>query len=231
MRLLTPLLDLLFPPRCIFCRGFLNDGQYGLDICQRCYHSLLNPAECCLRCGYPISDQDQLCPACHDKTFSFQGTCALNVYQGYLKQVVHKYKYKGCRHFAQTLGRLAAYQVKRCNWPTLHEIVPVPLHPQRLAERGYDQAFLLARVIGDELKLPVSQTLVRTRPTVSQTRLGSMNRWDNVKNAFAASPERFVSENILLVDDLLTTGATAHNAAEALLCAGAVNVYLAVVGR
>jgi ComF family protein len=145
--------------------------------------------------------------------------------------VVHKYKYKGCRHFAPTLGRLVAAQVKRCNWPTLHEIVPVPLHPLRLAERGYDQAFLLARVIGDDLNLPVRQVLVRTRPTPSQTRLGSMNRWDNVRNAFAASPGLSVSGNILLVDDLLTTGATAHNAAETLLCAGAVNVYLAVVGR
>ncbi|MBS4032770.1 MAG: ComF family protein [Clostridiales bacterium] len=231
MRLLTPLLDLLFPPRCIFCRGYLDGGQYSRDICQSCHDSLLDPAECCLRCCYPLSGVSHLCPACHDKTFSFQGTCALSVYQGNLKQVVHKYKYKGCRHFAPTLGRLAAAQVKRCNWPALHEIVPIPLHPLRLAERGYDQAFLLARAIGDELQLPVNQALVRIRPTPSQTRLHSLNRWDNVKNAFVVSPGLTLSGNILLVDDILTTGATAHNATEALLSAGAVNVYLTVVGR
>lgn len=231
MRLLTPLLDLLFPPRCIFCHGYPDSGQHGLDICQSCRDSFIDPAECCLRCCYPLSGHESLCPACHDQVFSFRGTCALNVYEGNLKQAVHKYKYKGRRHFAPTLGRLVATQVKRCNWPTLHEIVPVPLHPLRLKERGYDQAYLLAQVIGDDLGLPVRQVLVRTRPTPSQTRLGSINRWDNVKNAFAASPGLSVSGNILLVDDLLTTGATAHNAADALLSAGAVNVYLAVIGR
>ncbi len=231
MKLLTPLLDLFFPPRCIFCRGPLDCEQQGVEICQSCYDGLLDPRQCCSRCSHPLLKQERFCPVCHGRFFAFKGACALNVYRGNLKQVVHRYKYKDKRHLAHTLGRLAAGQIKRCNWPNFKAVVPVPLHPLRLAERGYDQAFLLAEVIAADLQLPVQRHLIRTRATISQTKLDSMSRWDNVRDAFAPSSCVALSGNILLVDDLLTTGATAHNAAETLLFAGADSVYLAVVGR
>ncbi|MCL5980915.1 MAG: ComF family protein [Firmicutes bacterium] len=133
-------------------------------------------------------------------------------------------------HLAGPLGRLLARQIRRCPWPAFSAVVPVPLHPRR-SDRGYDQSLLLAQVIGTELDVPLKVALVRTRSTKSQTRLGAAERWGNVQEAFAGVPGTALSGNILLVDDLLTTGATAHYAAEALLNAGASAVYLAVIGR
>jgi predicted amidophosphoribosyltransferase len=124
---------------------------------------------------------------------------------------------------------LAARRVKETGWPEFSAVVPVPLHQSKLKERGFDQALLLARAVGSELGLPVQPVLQRVRSTPSQTKLGAEMRWQNVAGAFLALPGERVGGNLLLVDDLLTTGATAHNAALPLLAAGAGAVYLAVV--
>jgi len=190
-----------------------------------------DPACCCRRCGYVLPAPGAKCPACRGLRFAFTGACAADLYRGRLKAVIHRYKYGGQTHMARPLGRLLARQVRRCPWPAFSVVVPVPLHPRRLEERGYDQSLLLAHVVGTVLDVPLKVALVRTRATTSQTRLGSAERWGNVREAFASVPGTDLSGNILLVDDLLTTGATAHYAAEALLNTGARAVYLAVIGR
>lgn len=145
--------------------------------------------------------------------------------------MIINYKYKRQKYIAGVLGKLVAQQVRRSSWPEMDTVVPVPLHPQRLVERGFDQALLLAQVVADELALPVRKVLVREIDTPSQTRLNSNERWQNVKNAFSVRPGYSLTGRILLIDDLLTTGATGNSAGDALLSAGAEEVYLAVVGR
>ncbi|MBS4021801.1 MAG: ComF family protein [Dethiobacter sp.] len=225
---LNPLFDLFFPPRCIFCCSRL-EGEGAFSTCEKCLAKL--PVHCCHRCGHPLPEQIDPCPVCRDYKLSFHGACAVDLYRGRMKRVVQKYKYGRQKHLAGPLGKLMARRLKKCGWPQLSAVVPVPLHRQRLLERGYDQSLLLAQVIGDELGLPVRTVLVRSRPTPSQTKLGHNERWQNVRDAFSVLPEHTVSGRLLLVDDLLTTGATAHFAAAALLSAGAQEVYLAVVGR
>ena len=231
MSLLSPLLDLLFPPRCVFCRS--RDGlENDIDsVCGSCLGKMNDLKGCCPWCAYPQKIRSAGCSACGDRSFAFAGACAVSLYQGDLKRAIHKYKYKGCLELAGPLGKLVSRQVIRSGWPQLHAVIPVPLHQDKLSERGYDQALLLAQVIGSELTLPVKTSLTRTKSTRSQTKLGASERWENVTDAFAPISVMETPKPVLLVDDLLTTGATAHFASEALLAGGAEAVYLAVVGR
>ncbi|MDW7650331.1 MAG: ComF family protein [Bacillota bacterium] len=231
MGFLTPLLDLLFPPRCVICRSRLTADKPGPATCRDCLAQVPDPSHCCSWCGHPHAGGVQPCPSCRDKSFSFSRACAVSLYRGELKKTIHRFKYDGRKELADPLGKLMARQVKRSHWPEMDAVVPVPLHYTRLVQRGYDQALLLAHVIGDELRLPVKQILVRKEATPSQTQLDAKERWHNVADAFALAPDADLPGRVLLVDDLLTTGATAHFAGEALRRAGVAEIYLAVVAR
>lgn len=230
MEALMPLLDLLFPVRCLFCRSSLLE-RHG-HICAACLSLTLNPNECCVCCGYPLPAGSSACTACRPAGYSFKGVCAVDIYSGQIKKALKKFKYGGKKYLAGVLGELIARQVRSAKWPVFDAVVPIPLHRERLAERGYDQALLLAHVVGDVLALPVRTDLIRLKLTQSQTKLCSQMRWQNVEDAFAVLPERKPGKRILLVDDLLTTGATSHWAAIALKKKACVQeVYVAVAAR
>lgn len=231
MRLLSPLLDLLFPPRCVFCQGREGIENEIDSVCESCLGQVMDPQNCCLRCAFPKNVHWEGCPVCGEREFAFTKTCAVSLYQGSLKTVIYKYKYKGNKNLAGPLGQLVARQVRSSGWPQLDAVIPIPLHPDKLLERGYDQALLLAQVIGSELGLPVKQCLIRTKATRSQTKLGASERWSNVADAFAPISTLELPKQVLLVDDLLTTGATAHFASLALKQGKAKEVFLAVVAR
>jgi ComF family protein len=228
--LLLPLLELFFPSRCLLCRGRQDDNRDLDGFCAACLTALPDPAGCCRRCGQLLPEWG-VCPACRGWRLAFSGACAAGQYRGKLRSVIHRYKYAGHSQLAVPLGKLLARQVRRCSWPALSAVVPVPLHRRRLAQRGYDQSQLLAEVVAAELGIPLLTILERTIDTTSQTRFAAAERWGNVREAFAVLPGSALHGNILLVDDLLTTGATAHYAAQALLNSDAGAVYLAVVAR
>ncbi|HZK24275.1 MAG TPA: ComF family protein [Oscillospiraceae bacterium] len=232
MDLLTPLLDLLFPRRCGFCRTLLNEAQPGVLLCRSCEQTILNPQSCCSYCGYPLAaSEDGFCPLCSEHSYAFYASCALSLFQGELRKAILRFKYGGKRELAFLFGQLMARQVRKCQWPALDSVVPIPLHPLKLRERGYDQALLLAQVLGKELDLPLQRILTRRQATVSQTTLSAAQRWQNVADVFVFHQQPSVPRRVLLVDDLLTTGATAHFAAEALHQAGVKEVYLAVIAH
>ena len=226
MNLFKPLLDLLFPPGCVFCAGRVGEET----ICSPCLAQVPAPDACCFRCAQPFAEQET-CPQCRGLTFAFKGACTVQAYKGQVKRAIHNYKYHGRKELSKTLGGLMAQQVRRCCWPKTEAIVPVPLHNSRLLERGYDQALLLAQVVAAELQLPLRKALVRKSATPSQTKLPAKERWENVSQAFELAAGQRLPARLLLVDDLLTTGATAHFATLALLGGGAKEVYLSVVGR
>ena len=230
MNLFKPLLDLLFPPSCVFCGGRVGEEIKVLLICSPCLAQVPAPETCCFRCAQPQAKQEN-CPQCYGLTFAFKGACAVQAYKGQVKRAIHNYKYHGRKELAKTLGGLMAQQIRRCRWPKMEAIVPVPLHHSRLLERGYDQALLLAHVAAAELQLPLKKVLIRKSATASQTKLAARERWENVSQAFELAAGQHLPARLLLVDDLLTTGATAHFAAQELLGGGAKEVYLAVVGR
>ncbi|NLM47095.1 MAG: ComF family protein [Firmicutes bacterium] len=228
MKLFAALLDLLFPPACAVCRGRLPEREQFL--CTRCREKVLPAENCCLRCGYPLSGR-MSCSRCLGYDYAFSGACAVFLYQGEIRKAVRRFKYGGQTGLARPFGELMAAQVRSCAWPACEAVVPVPLHPERLRERGYDQALLLARTVAKVLQLPVSSCLLRCENTASQTTLAAKARWNNVRGVFGLQPGVTVPGRVLLIDDLLTTGATAHYASETLLAGGAEAVYLAVLCR
>lgn len=225
------LIDLLFPPRCVFCAGKPSEVFWELSSCTACLESLPDPGNCCRFCAYPLKNPEEPCPVCQDRHFSFTGACAVSLYGGVLKKNIHRFKYHGYKGLAKPFGRLMARQVIRSGWPHPSLVVPVPLHKKRVMERGYDQARLLASVVAGELGVPVSSALVRSRYTPSQTSLGVADRRKNVREAFLPAENVPVKGSVLLIDDILTTGATADAAATVLLEAGADEVFLAVIAR
>lgn len=197
----------------------------------------------CLCCGGPADGPGRpLCPAClADLARSgplvagegpFPGrTVAVGPYEGSLREAVHRLKFSGWTFLGPFLGGLLAEATGRAGLWGADLVVPVPLHPRRLAERGFNQSALLgatvARAFGARLE---PRLLSRTRATRSQVELGPEERGRNVRGAFRVRcPGRVTGARVLLVDDVLTTGATAGECARALIDAGAAAVDLAVL--
>ncbi len=210
------LFDLLFPPRCAGC------GRGGHWLCPACLADI-SPLPLRLEAPEPLA-----------------GLWVVGLYDHPLDLAIHalKYrgKYRGKRRLAEPLGRLLAETYRRemgAAWPP-DAVLPVPLHARRLAERGYNQSALLARALSREVGLPVVEdALRRARNTPQQVRLNAAQRRKNVSGAFACAPGHplVVGRRLLLLDDVCTTGATISACAEALLAAGARQVWGLVLAR
>lgn len=195
------LLDLIAPHRCAGCDAVLDPGVRGF--CEGCA-LLLDP----------IGASD--------------GGRAAYVYGGPMADAIGRFKYGGRSELAAPLGALLA-QAALPLAGTIDVVVPVPLHPRRLRERGYDQAALLARPVAAILAVPLGLELLwRLRDTPPQAGLGAEDRVSNVKAAFAA---KRVPERALLVDDVRTTGSTLTECALALRAGGAREVRTLVLAR
>ncbi len=197
----------------------------------------------CLWCGRPaVRPGRPLCPACLDDAVRdgprsapaglvAGRAVAVGSYEGALREAVHRLKFSGWTFIVPLLGELLTGAVAQSGLWTADLVVPVPLHPRRLAERGFNQSALLgaavARSFGASLE---GRALVRTRATRSQVELGPDERGRNVRGAFRVPhPGLVAGARVLLVDDVLTTGATAGECGRALLDAGAAAVDLAVL--
>ncbi len=220
--LVAAAVDLLFPPRCVAC------GKTGGPFCSICAASVRAPEmPVCFRCGVSLAGVDRasgttLCSTCRTSVQppALDALRVAALYEGAIRQVLLALKFHRQRRAAQPLGRLLVACATEAGWgPDL--IVPVPLSPMRLAERGYNQAELLARFCGRRLGVPVRLDLVRrTRNTTPQTHLSREERHQNVAGAFAMVDERarraIAGGRVLLIDDVTTTGSTLEAAARAL---------------
>ena len=160
--------------------------------------------------------------------FGFESAWAPLRYEGVGKEIVHALKYRG---YTRLVEKLAAPMLSKAlsGRGTFDSIVPVPLHPARLRKRGFNQAALLARGISGRINIPVSDTLQVVRNTRDQVELSAAERRANVAGAFSARAR--TRGRILLVDDVLTTGATLNACASTLLRAGAAEVHAATLCR
>ena len=216
-------LDLLYPPHCLGC-GMRPPARALL--CASCQTRLERVS--------PEAVQHRLhaLPKAHHV---FATAFALWHFEpgGALRTLQHALKYQNRPHYGMVAGRWlgAGYQTTFPQaLPSEATVVPVPLHRTRRLERGYNQSAMLARGAADALGRPCAREwLARARPTRSQTRLSREARWQNVAGAFEASPSLVRGRTVLLVDDVLTTGATATAAAQALHHAGAASVHLATL--
>jgi ComF family protein len=148
-----------------------------------------------------------------------------------LQSVIHALKYQKKFKLGMYLGEILSEGIKTRNWQ-IDLIVPVPIHPLKKVERGYNQSDYIAKGLSKSLKIPYSTKLIkRTRHTESQTKLKMKERAQNVADAFVVrDPQKIIGKNILLVDDIITTGATIQECGRALVKCGAKTVYACSVG-
>lgn len=213
--MLTNFLRTLFPPTCLRCGQSLERNNMG--ICYPCLDSLPKWPEK----HSPDSFAREL----------FGGRVPIDQLQvlyafrhrGSVQQVLHHIKYGGGQSLAVEAGKLLAERWKP-SIGTDTRITPVPIHPEKLRKRGYNQSHMIARGIASSLDLPLCDILIRTHQNTSQTFLSRRERWENIRGSFATKRNIPVEGTYLLVDDTLTTGATMEACAEALLDSGASRV-------
>lgn len=221
-------LAFVYPPHCLLCRTPLDESE---GLCPGCWETLgIIDGPRCGRCGCPGLSCP--CTNCEDKDFVFSRMIALTPFSRSVQRMVHMLKYQGQTAAGQILGRsLGGMLEGESLAESLPVVAPVPLHASRLRERGYNQSLLIARALARVLDLPVEdRALKRVRATETQTNLDSAQRGENVEGAFVGrrrDPVR--GRTVLLVDDVVTTGATANACAAALLEAGASEVVVAAV--
>jgi ComF family protein len=230
------LLDLVLPAHCLTCGRPLTAAERSL--CPPCRQELfLDTLPACPRCAAtvgPYGTPDGRCPNCRREAFPFDAVVRLGVYDGLLRQVVLRLKDQRGEGLAELLGEHFAEQHReRFRELAPEAIVPVPLHLWRWLARGYNQSAAVGRALARRLGIPCQPGwLRRVRNTPRQTSQTMAGRRENVRGAFVCPHRRAVARRrVLLVDDVMTTGATASEAARALRTADAAHVAVAVLAR
>jgi ComF family protein len=230
------LLDLVFPDDCRVCGDRLHEVS-RIPVCSRC---LLKPelfrAEFyCASCRTPFLngaplDESGRCALCRLDLNGFDQVYAFGAYEGVLRKLIHLFKFEGVRTLQRPLGSLLAQALPRES--SFDAIVPMPLHWRRRWQRGFNQSELLAREIARKWHLPLCALVRRGRATAPQAGLTSAQRRKNVAGAFEVKNAASVKGmRLLLIDDVLTTGATASACARVLKRAGASQVTFLALAR
>jgi len=199
--------------------------------CDTCEASLeILPSPVCRRCGLPLHGKER-CPDCAKEVFLFTRASARFVYDGPIKNALHHLKYDNDLGIADILAGKLSDHLQDLEWP-IDLVVPVPLGKERRKERGYNQSAMLAYPLAIKLGLKYSSRLLkRIRETGSQVDLTREERRKNVNGAFFVEKGLVEKKVVLVVDDIITTGATMQECARALLDAGAKEVYSLSIAR
>lgn len=224
------MLDMIYPEKmnCIFCRAPLqryNDYQ----LCGLCMSLLpFLSGDTCSKCGKPLDrgSSHGICSDCADIDVYFDGAASVFEYAGIIQSAIYRLKYDGDRDIASVLGKFMARELDQRNWrPDV--IIPVPLHLDRLNERGFNQSELLAATIGRESGIDVATgVLTRKKYTESQVSLTRLERRQNVRGVFEADGSRTIKDkSVLVVDDIMTTGATLNECSRALKGLDPASIY------
>lgn len=237
-RILTGVLNILFPDNCPVCGG--SSGDYEIyPFCDSCWHEIRpysGPA--CGVCGLPlVSEHSITCGECLKSPPDFARLRSFGLYEGGLKEAIHQLKFRKGRHLARPLARLIVESGLPDILPGIlqeaNTVVPVPLHHSRLFEREYNQSALLAKEIAELAGMRLElHGLVKSRKTIPQVGLSRKLRLANLRGAFGvADGHRFDGCHVLLVDDVCTTGATLRECARVVAEAGAESVNAVTLAR
>lgn len=225
------ILDLIYPASCHLCECSLTDGRH---LCNNCELELL-PIEppFCTRCGECYDGEINtafICPNCHQLDFHFDFAIAALHSDGGGRELVHDFKYMRQIHLAAELARLMTTALKDSRFhPYLTEgiLVPVPLHWMRQRKRRFNQAEEIGKKLSKRTGLSLIRALKRIRNTNTQTRFSRAKRLENLNSAFSISKRmkrKIQDQNIILIDDVFTTGSTANECAKVLIENGAQKV-------
>ena len=233
--LLEAAVSLLYPPVCTLCGGKTRAGEY---LCER-YEAKATPivAPFCQQCSEPFEGAIATaftCANCAHRTIYFDAAVAAYRGRGIVRQIIHDFKYGRQIHLRHLVARwlYAAFDDERLRGREFDMIVPVPLHPARQRERGFNQANLLAELLTAQISIPSKPVLKRVRYTTTQTALDRAERMENLHNAFRLRRNANVRGlRVLLIDDVLTTGSTLSECARILKRSGAISVHAATAAR
>ncbi len=228
---LSELLNKIFPRVCVLCDA---PGYKHLDLCSGCIADLPWLKGCCSACAVPLpGNQHTLCGSCLKANPAFSRCISIFEYRYPIDKLIIEFKYNQQLIIGKVLAYLAAEAIlQRSDGKDLPELlIPVPLHPRRMRERGFNQALEVTDVISDRLKIPVDyQSCHRRLHTAAQKSLSARQRRTNLKGAFSVS-RSFQHESIAIVDDVMTTGATAEALTGCLIEAGAGEVQVWTLAR
>lgn len=228
MNSINHLLNLLFPSKCPVC-GDVSDSFLYNPICTACWESTerySGPA--CKICGIPTtSNQTITCESCIKIRPPFSQVLYYGIYEGVLREAIHLLKFNGIKRLSKPLGHL----LSKLPVPKADAIVPVPLHNKSLIKREFNQTAIIGRYLSKKLNIPMMLNALRKiKETPPQTDVTGKERLKNVKNAYSAS-EEIKGLDLLLVDDVITTGATVMECSRTLMNAGANSVTVIALAR
>lgn len=239
-RSVSSVLDLIYPPMCACCQSALeiDVGCTDSRICEDCFVDLdFWTGSCCRQCGASVGpnlEGQTNCRFCLKDRFVFSETIALGQYKNELKRSILIGKYEaGEPLLGQLAHALFAIRESRLREMRLELVIPVPQHWRTRLRRSYNSAEVLATRLASDLKIPIAtHSLRKSRSTPEQTSLTATQRRKNLRGAFQTLfPRRIRGKRILLVDDVMTTGSTAHACAQTLKQADAQEIFVAVIAR
>lgn len=229
MKFRSTLIQFLLPPQCPCCEKFLEEGQQGF--CSNCLSEIhwIEPPFCSI-CGVPFISREtetHPCGSCltHRKYFTIAR--ALGAYEGALQEAIHRWKYEGKTYLTPLFAKWMAEGLNRYWDPGSFDVlIPVPLHRQRLRERGFNQVLLLVKEISLRTGIPYQKTILQKKNhTLPQASLSGMEREKALRGAFhVIDRDELAGKSVLLVDDVYTTGATVNECSKVLRRSGASRV-------
>ncbi len=232
---LRGLVSLFYPATCVVCDRPAGADDYLCRVCADKAQRIVPPF--CAKCSeaFPGAiDQEFTCANCAHRTLDFDAAISAYRSRGVVRLVILKFKYGRELHLRHPVGcwLLEAMNDARVRDRSFDLILPVPLHPARLRERGFNQAELLAKILSEEVSIPWRNGLERVRYTTTQTVFDRQDRMENLRNAFRLRKRIDVrGSRVLLVDDIFTTGSTLSECARVLRKAGAQSVHAVTAAR
>jgi ComF family protein len=229
MKFRSTLFQFFLPPQCPCCEKFLEEGQQG--VCSDCLSEIrwIVPPFCSI-CGIPFISKEidsHPCGACMTHRKYFTMARALGAFEGSLQEAIYRWKYEGKTHLTPFLAEWMAEGLNRYWEPdSLDLLIPVPLHPKRLRQRGFNQALLLVKELSRRTGIPSHKTILqKKKSTIPQVNLSGAEREKGVKGTFhVIGKEELLGKSVLLVDDVYTTGATVNECSKVLLRGGAERI-------
>lgn len=227
--------SLFFPPSCTICAASMDLDEYLCPECETKVLRIVPPF--CAKCSEPFEGAittNFACANCAHRTLHFEAAVSAYRARGIVRHVILNFKYGRQIHLRHLVARwlVAALDDERIRERRFDAIIPVPLHPARQRERGFNQAAVLAEWLSGHLGLPLRPVLQRVRYTTTQTAFDRAERMQNLRDAFRLRKNADVRRlRVLLIDDVLTTGSTLSECARVLKRAGAQSVYAATAAR
>lgn len=229
MEFVQKLLVNLFPSRCLFCQQTVNTSiidesvmSKHVEVCADCYQALPHNRHYCVRCALPLADEIEnqvLCGRCIQKSPAFDYAYSPFRYEDEIIGLVHQLKFSEKISYARSIGEMLLTRLEQDLLPEQGRpdcLLPVSLHESRLRQRGFNQSIEISRVLAKKLEIPIEyKAVVRQRSTVAQTGLNAKQRQKNIKGAFnVVRPLNY--QHVLIIDDVMTTGATVNELAKVL---------------